>query len=261
MNQFNALISNEGYGGLNPIQFGYENCRPSHSFGPAIRGYWLLHYVVYGYGVYEIGDRKYNVSPGEIFVIPPYEKTYYCADSKKPWSYIWIGFTADNDLPFNLPDIVRCPEALYIFNTMKKCTETENGRSAFLCARLWDLFSLLMSRKKSTPDYVEMALSCIHSEYMNNINIEQLASRLNLDRSYFYTIFKRKTGISPKQYLFNYRMNMAASLLLDMKVSVSVAAYSVGYSDIYNFSKMFKRHFGISPKNYAKMHQPLPPDA
>ena len=122
MNQFNALITNEGYSGLNPVQFGYESCRPSHSFGPAIREYWLLHCVVRGYGVYEIGSRKYNVTPGEIFVIPPYEKTYYCADSKNPWSYIWIGFTADNGLPLNLPDVILCTEALDIINAMKICS-------------------------------------------------------------------------------------------------------------------------------------------
>ena len=38
-------IMDMGYGGMNPVQLGYEDCEPSHSFGPAVREYWLLHYV------------------------------------------------------------------------------------------------------------------------------------------------------------------------------------------------------------------------
>ena len=87
---------------------------------------------------------------------------------------------------------------------------------------------------------------------MYNITISELAQRLNLDRTYFSVIFKEKIGISPKQYLLNYRMNTAASLIAQGNISISVAAYSVGYSDLYVFSKMFKRHFGVSPTAYMK---------
>ena len=45
-------------------------------------------------------------------------------------------------------------------------------------------------------------------------------------------------------------MSVAASLLANGNVTVSVTAYSVGYTDIFTFSKMFKKHFGISPKEY-----------
>ena len=86
---------------------------------------------------------------------------------------------------------------------------------------------------------------------MNGITVEEIAKKLNLDRTYFSTLFKRKTGVSPKQYLLDYRMSIAASLILKNDITVSVAAYSVGYSDIFTFSKMFKKHFGVSPKEYS----------
>ncbi len=246
------IITNEGYKGLNPMLFGYENCEKSHYFGPAVRTHWLIHFVVSGFGFYKIADRQYNVGPGEMFVIPPYEETFYKADGEKPWSYIWIGFTSDEKLPVQLSDTIRCPQALGIFNSMKKCSEISSGRSAFLTARLWDLFSLLLSDEKSDEDYIEKALDCIHSEYMTPITVEQIARRLNLDRSYFSVLFKKKTGVSPKQYLLNYRMSIAASLITENCKSVSVAACSVGYTDIYNFSKMFKRCYGMSPSEYIK---------
>ena len=48
------MIVDQQYPGLNPVQFGYEVNDPSHGFGPTVREYWLLHYVVSGFGVYEL---------------------------------------------------------------------------------------------------------------------------------------------------------------------------------------------------------------
>lgn len=248
----NVTIADEKYTGLNPVTFGYHSCPKSHSFGPAVRTYWLIHFVVSGCGYYKIGSREYEVGPGEMFVIPPYEETYYEADAKNPWNYIWIGFTSSGPLPTNLGDTVFCPEALKVFNSMRTCENMSHGKSAFLCARLWDLFSILLGREPYSKDYAEEALDCIHSEYMNGITVDEIAKRLNLDRTYFSIIFKKKTGLSPKEYLTNYRMNIAASLMIDKGKSVTVAACSVGYSDIFNFSKMFKRHYGVSPSEYVK---------
>ncbi len=248
----NVIVTDNKYSDLNPVQFGYEKCKKSHSFGPAIRTHWLIHYVVSGCGIYRIKNTTYKVVAGEMFVIPPYEETYYEADNEDPWNYIWIGFTTDKNLPKKLPDIITCPEALEIFNAMKKCEDFSDGKSAYLSARLWDLFALLLGKGNHKYDYVDKALEYIHSEYMNDISVEKIARLLKLDRTYFSVIFKRKTGISPKQYLLDYRMNVAAFLLTNNNISVSVAAYSVGYSDLYTFSKMFKKHFGVSPTNYAK---------
>lgn len=247
----NSIVIDNKYSGLNPVQFGYESCQKCHSYGPAIRTHWLIHYVVSGFGVYKTKNKVYNVKAGEMFVIPPYEETYYEADAQNPWNYIWIGFTADDNLPLQLADTILCPEALSIFNAMKHCENFSDGRSAYLNARLWDLFALLLGKENSQYDYVDKALECIHSEYMNEISIEEISRRLNLDRTYFSVIFKKKVGVSPKQYLLNYRMNVAASLITGNNISVSVAARSVGYSDLYTFSKVFKRHFGVSPTKYS----------
>lgn len=247
-----VIVSDEGYPGLNPMQFGYEECKSGHFYGPAIRTYWLIHFVVSGFGTFKINENEYKIRPGEMFIIPPYVETYYEADKINPWNYIWIGFTTDSALADSLPHTLKLPEAAEIFNTMKNCEDFSEGRSAFLSARLWDLFALILGRNNSRNDYVKTALDCIHSEYMMGITIEEIANRLNIERTYFYTIFKKKVGISPKQYLLNLRMNCAAALIKNQNVSVSIAGFSVGYTDIFTFSKMFKKHFGLSPTQYAK---------
>lgn len=249
--EHSIIIKDEGFSDLNPVQFGYENCNKSHSFGPAIRTHWLIHYVISGFGIFKIRDKEYNVKPGEMFVIPPYIETYYEADSVNPWSYIWIGFTTTREVTEKLLDVIKYPEAEKIFSSMKNCENFSNGRSAYLSARLWDLFALLSENGNNKYGHVDKALQFIHSNYMHDITVEKIAQHLNLDRTYFSVIFKNKTGLSPKQYLLNYRMSIAATLITQKDIAISVVANSVGYSDLYTFSKMFKRHFGISPSNYS----------
>lgn len=247
------VIVDQKYFGLNPVQFGHEDCKPGHSFGPFVRTHWLLHYVQSGKGIFEREGKKYKVSEGDIFVIPPYKQTYYEADLKQPWEYTWIGFTSGELFLNTLPAVIRIQSAEKIFREMSQCANLGAGKSAFLSSKLWELFSFYLEGKpEEEPDYVKYALNRIQTEYMNGIKIESIASELHIDRSYLSTLFSRYMGVSIKDYLTDLRLNKAAELMKEYGQSPSSAAFSTGYSDIYNFSKMFKKKFGVSPRNFMK---------
>lgn len=250
------IVIDEQYAGFNPVQFGYEDCEPSHSYGPAVRDHWLLHYVAEGKGIFRRDGKEYAVNAGEIFVIPPFLETYYEADAQKPWRYIWIGFTGDTKLLSSLEQpVIRCPGMGEVFESMRRCRKMEGGKSAFLSSRIWEMMSLLLESGEADTDYVEKAIHYMHAEYMNDIRVGELAARLNLDRCYFSTMFTRRMGVSPSQYLISLRMEKAAELMVTYRKSPSVAAVSVGYPDIYTFSKVFKKKFGCSPRQYTKQHR------
>lgn len=237
---------------IDPILCGNENCTPDHGWGPAVRIYWLIHYVVSGRGKFQINGKTHCVTLGSFFVIPPYEEVLYQADHDDPWSYIWIGFTCSGLLPVTLNPVMYCPDGYEVFRQIAECDQLAGGQKSYLTARLWDLFALLQQEKTPADSCIHQALSYIHSKYMNQISVEDIARRVNLERSYFTTAFTRQVGISPGKYLQNYRMEVAADLLKRGGKSVSITAQSVGYSDIYTFSKTFKRHFGMPPSQYAQ---------
>ncbi len=247
----NEILTDLNLEDLNPVTFGYESCKALHSYGPAVRSYWLLHYVASGKGRFVRENTTHNLSGGEIFVIPPYLETYYEADENEPWNYIWIGFTTKRDIPpCFLSPTIRCPEAEHVFKEMKLCCKKSKGKSEFLLAKLWELISLLSDDGETQASYVESALQCMKSEYMTNLGVSVLAERLGLDRSYFSNLFKEQMGISPGKYLNNLRLSNAAELMTKHGTSPTTAALSCGFSDIYHFSKAFKKHFGISPRAY-----------
>lgn len=184
-----------------------------------------------------------------MFVIPPFTETYYEADSEDPWEYIWVGFTGTP--PLQLKDFYDNPGALRIFQRMKACHELHNGKTEFILAQLWELFSSLMEENRIEEDPVDTVLNLIHSQYMTPLTVQQMAKTVHLERTYFSKFFSERKGISPQQYLIEYRMNQAKTFLR-LGYSVTTTAISVGYSDIYVFSKIFKQRFGEAPSHYQK---------
>ena len=74
---------------------GYESCQPLHSYGPAVRPNYVIHYIISGKGTFTIGNRTYRLTAGQGFFLMPNVRTYYEADADDPWTYLWIGFDGE----------------------------------------------------------------------------------------------------------------------------------------------------------------------
>lgn len=248
------MIENAGLKDINPLICGEEVCAPEHSFGPARREYFLLHYVFSGAGVFYTKRGKFSVKKGQIFVVKPYENTFYMADEKDPWHYAWVGFEATEQLGELLEeDVLDAPSCAHIFKSLINC-DLQAGREWFVCAKVYELFSQIENSqhqpRNRTAQYVRMAQNYIESNYVQNLRVDSLAASLNLDRSYFSQIFKRHTGKAPQQYIVDFRLEKAAELLTVQNLSPGEAGRQVGYNDIFNFSRMFSRKFGVPPSQY-----------
>lgn len=73
--------------------FGHSVTMPGHQYGPAVRPYYLLHYILEGKGEFVADGIRYGLSAGKGFLIEPDYQTVYTADRQEPWVYIWIGFS------------------------------------------------------------------------------------------------------------------------------------------------------------------------
>lgn len=71
---------------------GIDQCVCGNIFGPRIRRYYLIHFVLDGFGVLQIEEKKYPVKPGQAFLIPAGVNAAYQADFRHPWKYCWIGY-------------------------------------------------------------------------------------------------------------------------------------------------------------------------
>ena len=248
---------------------GYETCKPSHSYGPVVRSGYLIHYILGGKGIYKTDGRIYQLSEGDAFLIRPNTLIYYEADRYHPWTYTWIGFQGlKMDEYFKRTSLLESPCFHYdrddrvrlCHEKMFEAYNLPENRDLMMNSILYEYLYLLASKfpRKSIPpkekkiSYVEEALRYIEANYAHSVNIQVIADHLNIERTYLYRLFKDITGVSPQEYLLDYRIRRACSLLKETDLPVSDIARSVGYGDALYFSRLFKQKKGSPPSEYRK---------
>jgi iron complex transport system substrate-binding protein len=92
----------------------------------------------------------------------------------------------------------------------------------------------------------------LEANYHTPITLADLAGRAALVPPYFGQMFRRYFGTSPIDLVIRLRLEEAALLLGDVNRNVSEVAAAVGYDDVYHFSKLFKKRYGVSPLGYRK---------
>ncbi len=258
------FIIKKGLSDMEALVCGRQECVAGHAYGPATRDYYLLHFVVSGKGFFTTERGTYTLEADQMFIIHPDEVTYYRADEQEPWDYIWLGFSVSCPLPAPIEkDILDVPELRELFLS---CAEEPDslhggvGYEAFLCARMWEIMRALEVRSDRQPlhdsalSYARGAVAIMESEYGSEITVADIARRLHLNRSYLSVVFHTHTGRSPSRYLLDIRMQRAVDLLCRHGYNVSVTALSVGFADVFSFSRAFKHYYGISPREYVREH-------
>jgi len=122
-------------------------------------------------------------------------------------------------------------------------------------ALIGNLLKMATPISNKTHRGVQGAVAYINEKYMDEITVKTLANIANMSESNFYAVFKKQMGISPIAYLNNYRLSVAADRLFDTSDTISEIGYSVGINDPLYFSKLFKKIYGMAPKEYRFVYQ------
>ena len=87
-----------------------------------------------------------------------------------------------------------------------------------------------------------------------NLRIEELAKYFEYNEKYLTTFFKKMNGVPLKQYILKEKIEYAKSILTESNTTVSEVAFSIGFSDVHNFSNAFKNITGMAPGVYRKQY-------
>ena len=255
---------------LRLIFCGREDCKSLHSWGPGIRPNYVIHYITKGKGIFCADQETWELHEKEGFLIKPEVQTYYQADKDDPWTYSWIGF--DGLLvPLLLRELglgdgrftffcSRKEELEQVFSNMLQYQQYSEVNDYMLQGQLYLFFAHLLkdimvhthSTVPGRNDYVLGAIRYIRNNYFNPIKVSDIAAYIGIDRTYLHTLFRQETGMSPGDYLRNFRLTRAAELLRLSRYSVENIAFSCGYQDAVVFSKAFKKKYGMTPIRYRQ---------
>ncbi len=230
---------------------GHSTTAPLHSFGPAVRPHYLIHFILKGKG------------------IEPDILTFYQADEKEPWEYLWVGFNGSsvsnilNQIGLSCEQtIFQCGESgeLYrLVDEMLAYSKSSFSSELKRTGLLYQFLSILaqnpidtLSQTSGEYIYIKRAIAYIKNNYWDNMHIYDIASYINIDRSYLYLLFEKYLNRSPSEYLALFQLTRASELLSTTTLSIESISISCGYSDPATFSKAFKRLMKMSPSAYRK---------
>lgn len=252
---------------------GCSKTEPLHSFGPAQKPHYLIHFILNGRGRFTIRDKEYVLESGYGFLIPPGELVFYQADEEEPWTYVWVGFygaMAESTvkamgLSAGNP-VFKSEKSKELYEIVKDMMEhntigiaNELRRNGQLQLFLSIISEGVPLEEKSETDraagYVKRAIEFIQGNYCDPIKVTDVADYVCINRSYLYTLFKNETGMSPQQFLTHFRLSQAQQLLELEDMPIESIALSCGYTDPLVFAKAFKQLKKMSPSAFRREMQ------
>jgi len=126
---------------------------------------------------------------------------------------------------------------------------------------LMQLIGMLSRLYEKIPDTQSLPLmrlgnllSYLENNYREKITLDDLVKRFHISKSSLIRAFKKISGSTPLDYLLKMRIAKSSELLKNSDITVTDAALASGFSDSNYFSRQFKKHTGMSPKEFKKLY-------
>lgn len=196
-------------------------------------------------------DGKTTVSDKYHAVIIPKGASYNLKNEEGGDFPIINFYTAEDFTEDFLSIPLSAPEA-YIdeFRKIERIYSIE-GCGIKLYAAFYSLLCKLQRELETKPSILNPAMEYIVKNMSDpDLSNTRLAAKCNVSEVYFRKTFKKKYGISPKQYILNLRITKAKELLSDGMCAVGRVAELCGFSSTYHFSRSFKAITGCAPSEY-----------
>ena len=244
------------------INVGYDDfsvVKPATEF--RTQNFYTWHFVISGSGTLEIYGNKYNIKSGEMFFIPPDIPMRYYPTKSDPWEYVWFSFKGD---------VIEHYSELVGFSFKKPVCESRNFE--IIKRTLKQSFDLLLNNEGGyfsviSTFYKIMDISVVISELTeiqqvkclidenfatSDFCVEQICRDVGISHAHLLRLFKDAYGVTLIKYITQKRIELACDLLRTTNLSVSLVAYSCGFSDDIHFMKTFKTTIGLTALQYRR---------
>ncbi|MCI1965782.1 MAG: AraC family transcriptional regulator [Oscillospiraceae bacterium] len=239
-------------------------------------------YVIKNNFVVMVNSRRYELKEQDILYIPGGDVHEFCNETptgKRLFfnfevsslnSYVDIDrlYTQLRDVRLITPqdkDLYSAIEG-QIRKIIKEWQKEEPMDELYYTARMLDILVLLCrtsashimmetrGKNDNGLEKISKSLKFIEKYYTEDIHLNDIARAAGFSQYYFSRLFKEITEKNFRQYLNEYRIKKAETLLISPEHTVSETAYAVGFSSISTFDRLFRQIKGCSPKEFRCLH-------
>ena len=132
-----------------------------------------------------------------------------------------------------------------LFNLLYRLSLVEDAREL-------SSSSFIDAKEGNEDERVRKAKEYITSHYMHDISLQELADMTCMNPDSFSRFFKNKTGRTPNRYIIDYRLGIAARMLLNTKLSVAEIGFSCGFNTLSHFNRLFRESKGCTPSEFRE---------
>jgi AraC-like DNA-binding protein len=154
--------------------------------------------------------------------------------------------------------------ATTINKLIKECMSTSITKDALADLTLQELLIRIIQTQtaKAIDDGVytdpnnpiTQVVEFIRMNLKENISLKRLSEKSCMSTTSFYRLFKRELGMSPIEFVLHEKIRCAKKLLKNPTIQINEVCYLSGFEDANYFIRLFKKHEGITPKQYQLLH-------
>lgn len=257
---------------------GHRQCTPDFSEGPKMIDSYIMLFVLEGKGYAEFnnGESK-KLTKGDFLIYYPKQRHYFYANENDPMEIMWIYFQGTHCQAMLDNMGLKKSEPLhhlFISHSIQRTLNTiinalgmnDDPQRLAATGETMILFSYIKNtlegRNRLKENYkqdtaIARVISFIEENYHMDINIDILCNHVNYSRSYLSRLFKKEVNMTIPEYANTIRIQHAKILLSESTMSMREVASSVGFSDPYYFSNVFKSFTGCSPSTYRSNNKKI----
>lgn len=241
-------------------EFSSEN--EKFQFSHSKRKWYGFVYFTEGKGVFTLSTgEKYEIKSSTLILLSLNDS--YSFSIEAGYRYIASAYMLsdkDNSLEL-LPRVCYCSEAEdLIVSSIYKSWQQHKVYSPLSCKiHILSLYLELFKKyslNTHSDAVITLATDFIHSNFDRNFSTGEIALHCKTSQSHLRSKFRSALGMTITEYRESLRIEEAKRMLSSSIFSNTEIAYKLGYSDLYHFTKAFKKRVGISPGKYARLDRP-----
>lgn len=226
----------------------------------------------------EVGDKKYDVKPGELLFIPPDVPHKGARKTEGKVKFFWFHFTLDAIQTCTEKEVEYFIHHTQNYNCLlllpRYSGELDMHRLNLMCNQLMDIYqgrvpasycnaylncilfeityqsiSLIQTRQIDKNE-IQPIQDWIRIHAFEDISLESIADYFNYNKNYLSRKYKKQFGMGITTQIIKYRVDQAKILLTDSNMSIQEIAAYVGYDDAKYFMRIFKKKENMTPTEY-----------
>ncbi len=229
------------------------------------KGTFVFEYIESGCGKLTVGNATFHPRAGDVYIAPGWREHSYRSDAVTPWVKSWLnlGGSLIEDLL-----VFYKLSGRYLFRNVPECGKiilemvdhlrgmVRPEATLYVQSRILELLSMLAqtplngtesSLSRNALQIREFMLEHLHTPPPS---LDEVCRVIAKSRSQTNRIFQAEFDETPHEFLTRKKLELAANCLANNDMTLRDIAGEIGISDEYYFSRLFKKHYGISPREY-----------